>query len=277
MQADGIISNTISQDIRLKGHQSIRLAADGFSILVSDASYKPVFLKQFTFDSSIQKDQFPAQCGRILEEYQLLSFEGETVLIMDTLAVTVVPKQFFNESQSRALLEKACSLKDTDQVHHRFIKARKIFLTYAVSKEIEALKERFIGDVKIIHASECLLSLADQVKSSDHQRGVMVADVQPFSLDILVIQEDQIKLLNSYTLTDPTDFIYHALNTMNQLGLNRESIPIYLSGIIHEEHELFGLLGKYIRQVTTTPYYLEELTKVQILQYMVVSEASKCA
>lgn len=277
MQVDGIISNTITQDIRLKGHQSIRFAPDGFSILISDASYRPVFLKQFSFDSDIQKDQLPAECGRILEEYHLLSFEGETVLILDTLAVTVIPKQFFDELLNRDLLEKANHLKDTDQVYHRYIKARKFFLIYAVSKEIEALKERFSGDVKVIHSSECLLSLADQVKSSDHQRGVMVADVQPYSLDILFVQEDHIKLLNRYALKDPSDFIYHALNTLNQLGLDRESIPIYLSGIIHEEHELFGLLGKYIRRVSNTSYYLEELTKIQMIQYMVLSEGSKCA
>jgi hypothetical protein len=277
MQVDGIISNTITEDIRLKGHQSIRFASDGFSVLISDASYRPVFLKQFSFDSDIQKDQLPSECGRILEEYQLLSFEGETVLILDSLAVTVIPKQFFDESQNRVLLEKANHLKDNDQVYHRYIKARKFFLIYGVSKEIEALKQRFTGDVKVIHSSECLLSLADQVKSSDHQRGVMVADVQPYSLDILFVQEDQIKLLNKYALKDPSDFIYHALNTLDQLGLDRESIPIYLSGIIHEEHELFGLLGKYIRRVTNTPYYLEELTKIQMIRFMVLSEGSKCA
>ncbi len=277
MQVDGIISNTITEDIRLKGHQSIQFALDGFSVLISDASYRPVFLKQFSFDSDIQKDQLTSECGRILEEYQLLSFEGETVLILDSLAVTVLPKQFFDESQNRALLDKACKLADTDRVYHRFIKARNFFLIYAVAKEIEALKERITGDVKVIHSSECLLSLADQIKSSDHQRGVIVADVQPFSLDILFVQEDHIKLLNRYALKDPSDFIYHALNTMRQLGIDRESIPIYLSGIIHEEHELFGLLGKYIRRVSNTPYYLEELTKLQMIRFMVLSEGSKCA
>ena len=63
---------------------------------------------------------------------------------------------------------------------------------------------------------------------------------------------------------------------MNQLGLDRESIPIYLSGIVHEEHELYGLLGKYLRKVHTTPYYLENLNKTQMLRFMILSEGSKC-
>jgi len=276
MQADSIISNTISQDIRLKGHQSIRFTSDGFSVLVSDASYRPVHLSQYTFDSPIQADQIAAEYSRVLEESDLLTFEGETVFIVDSLALTVVPKAFFNEAQRNALLEKAAELKESDKVYHRYIKNRKFFLLFAVSEEIEVLKKRFTGEVKIIHSSECLLSLADQIKSSDHQRGVIVADIQRNTLDILVIQEDRVRLLNRYALKDPSDFIYHALNTMNQLDLDRESLPIYLSGIIHEDHELYGLLGKYVRKVQTTPYYLENLNKPSMLRFMILSEGSKC-
>lgn len=276
MQSDSIISNTISQDIRQKGHQSIRFSPDGFSVLVSDASYRPVYLKHNFFESPVSADQLVAEYGRILEESKLLTFEGETVFILDSLANTVIPKPFYDEALSRALLEKTCVLKESDQVHHRYIKNRKFHLLFSVSEEIEALKGRFTADVKILHASECLLSLADQVKSSDHQRGLVLADIQNFTLNILVIQEDQIRLLNSYDLKDPSDFIYHTLNTMNQLGLDREAIPAYLSGIIHEEHELYGLLGKYVRQVSTTPYYLENINRQQMLRFMILSEGSKC-
>jgi hypothetical protein len=96
-------------------------------------------------------------------------------------------------------------------------------------------------------------------------------------LDILVIQGDQIRLLNRYPLKESAEFIYHTLNTLKQLDIDRESIPVYLSGIIHEEHELYGTLGKYIRRIRTTPYYMEELSKVEILRSMVLSEGSKCA
>jgi hypothetical protein len=277
MQANSIISNTISQDIRQKGHQSIRFTPDGFSVLVSDASYKPVFLQQYTFDSSVPATLYPAECGRLMDESSLLVFEGETVLIVDGLAVTLVPKHLFDESQGRPLLEKACPLQETDHVYHRYLKDRKLILLYAVPDEVKELKHKFSGDVKIIHASECLVSLADQVQASDHQRGVVLAEVQPYTLDLLVIQEDQIRLLNRYALKDPSDFIYHTLNTLKQLNFDRETIPVYLSGIVHEEHELFGLLRKYVRFVKTTPYYLEELTREQLLQFMILSEGSKCA
>jgi len=276
MQAESVISNNITQDIRLKGHQSIRFTPGGFSVLISDPSYTPVYLKQFTVEPDTTDADIVAECGRILEEEELFTFEGETILITDSMAVTLLPKQFFTEERNREILEKVCSLDDTDQILERYIKTRSAYLVFAVPEKIINLGKRFSGQVKMLHSSECLVSLSDQVKSSDHQRGFVLAEVQAHSLDILVIREDHIQLLNRYSLNDTSDFIYHTLNTMRQLGLDHESIPVYLSGMIHEEHNLYELLGKYIRNVLITPYYLEHLSREEILRFMILSEGSKC-
>ena len=276
MQVDSIISNTISQDIRLKGHQSIRFAPDGFSVLISDASYTPVYLKHYTFEERVPQEELYSECARILDMSALLSFEGECVLILDTMSVTLVPNNFYNPERSREMLQKVCQLDPTDRITDRIVKNRTGHLLYAIPQKIDELAARFAADVLILHTSECLISLSDQVKSSDHQRGVVMAEVQENTLDILVIKEDHIRLLNRYTLNDPSDFIYHVLNTMKQLGLDRESIPVYLSGMIHDDHELYGLLGKYVRNVVNTPYYLEELAREKTLRFMILSEGSKC-
>ncbi len=277
MQVEGIISNSITNDIRLKGHQAIRFSADGFSILVSDASYKPVFLKQYLYDKSVPASMFPAECGRILSELQLLDFEGETAFILDFQAATLVPRQLFEEKDKKSLLENAIDLQENDEVSHRYIRDRDLNILFALTPELDKLKEKISGRVQILHISECLISLSDQVQASDHQRGFILIEVQNHSLEILVIQKDRIRLMNRYTLKEASEFIYHTLNTVNQLELDRENIPVYLSGVVHPEHELFGLLKKYIRQVKTTPYYMEELSRTQMLRFMILSEGSKCA
>lgn len=276
MQVDSVISNSITQDIRLKGHQSIRFAPDGFSVLISDTAYTPVYLKQYTFETSVTREELFAECGRILDEDGLFSFEGETILITDSMAGTLLPKQFFNVDKNREILEKVCALDKHDRVFDRFIKTRGFYLVFAVPDKIIGLGNRFAGDVKILHTAECLLSLSDQVKASDHQRGVLLAEVQTHTMDILVISGDKVLLLNRYSLNDPSDFIYHTLNTMKQLDLAPETIPVYLSGIIHEDHMLKDLLVKYIRNVNHTPYFLEHLSKEHILRFMILSEGSKC-
>ena len=168
MQVHSIISNTITQDIRQKGHQSIRFAPDGFSILISDASYRPVFLKQYEYDPTVPVALHPQECERVLRELDMLSFEGETIFISDSPLVTLVPEQLFILDHERILLDNACNLTDTDQIYSRKLKDRPLFVLYAISQELKLLTEKLTGEVKILHASECLISLSDQVQASDH-------------------------------------------------------------------------------------------------------------
>lgn len=277
MHAEGIISHPVTEDIRLKGHQTIRFMPDGFSLMVSDVGFKPVLLKHYSFDSSVPAAMYPIECGRILKEMNLLDFGGETVFIIDTGPMTVVPAPFFDESNISTLLHKAIEIDKTDAVASRYIRDRNLHMAYTVSADMEQLRLQVSEQGKILHSAECLVSLSDQVQASDHQRGFVMADIQPGTLSLLVIQEDEILLLNRFALKDASDFIYHTLNTVKQLDLDRESIPVYLSGTVHPDHELYGLLGKYVRNVKTTPYYLEELTRTQMLRFMILSEGSKCA
>jgi hypothetical protein len=243
---------------------------------VADASYKPVFLNHYTYDLPFPESMYPSECGRILEELELLDFEGETVIIMDSSAVTVIPDQYFSEETSLKVLEKTASPGKSDILDHRFIRDRNFHIVYSYPNDIEKLAGQIKGKVQIMHSAECVVSLSDQVQASDHQRGFVLVEVQAFTLHLLVIQEDGVLLLNQFTLKDSSEFIYHTLNSMKQLGMEREKIPVYLSGIIHQEHELYGLLGKYVRHVKTTPYYLEHLSRAEVLQFMILSEGSKC-
>ena len=170
MRADSIISNTISEEIRQKGHQTIRFTPDGFSLLISDASYKPVLLKRFTFEPSVPPGHYPVECARLLQAEKLLQFEGENVLIADTICFTLVPRPLFDEKQERELLDKACALSEGDHILRRMIRNGSVYLLFAVPGQIIELQHKFRGEAKIIHISECLISLADQVQASDHQR-----------------------------------------------------------------------------------------------------------
>ena len=233
MRVESVISNSITQEIRLKGHQSIRFAPDGFSVLISDADFVPVVLNHYYFESPPPVEDLVSEFSRLLDK--------------------------------------------SDRVFDRTISKYNIHLVYAVNDKIIGMGNRFAGNVKTVHTSECLLSLSDQVNAGDHIRGGLMAEVQTHTLDVLVMANNRIQLLNRYALNDTSDFIYHLLNTMRQLELDRESVPVYLSGIVHEEHELKSLLLKYIRNVVDTPYYLEHLNREQTLRYMILSEGSKCA
>ena len=197
--------------------------------------------------------------------------------MLDTDPATLVPASFYDEASAEILMSRTRTPGDDEKVDARYIRTRDLYLLQAIPLDILDLKEAFPGEVKIMHPLECMLSLSDQVKASDHQRGFLLAEVQEKTMSLLAAREDRLILLNRFALSDTSDFIYHVLNCIRQLDLDRESIPLYLSGIVHKDHELYGLVRKYVRIVKPTPYYLETLSRKDISRFMLLSEASKCA
>ena len=122
-----------------------------------------------------------------------------------------------------------------------------------------------------------MVSLSDQVSASLHQRGFVLIEVQKKKMEILIIRGDTIILSNRYLLNEPFDYLYHTLNTFKQLQLDREKVPLYFAGQYDEEQEPDRLMKKYIRKIAPVPYFLEGLTNRQKLQFLILSEATRCA
>ena len=277
MQVDSIIANTITDEIRLNGHQSIRLSADGFSILVSDASFVPVWLKRFSFSSPTSLNKRARECRRILEEQNLFSFQGEVVFINDTPAAALVPDPFFDESRKEELLGSSFQIAEGEAVLSRRLKNRSEHILCSFPGHFQKLTELYSHEVKVLHAGECMVSLSDQVSASDHQRGFVLIEVQKQEMEILVIKGDNIVLSNRYVLKEPDEYLYHTLNTFKQLGLDRESVPLYYAGVYEEDKGPKQLMKKFIRKIEPVPYFLEGLDNGQRLQFLLLSEATKCA
>ncbi len=277
MQIESIISQSLSEEIRSKGHQSIRFSPDGFSLLVADTHFSPVLLQAYRFGKLKSTADLFGKCAEILSEIRLLDFGGETTLVCDNSSITLIPESLYSEENTRMYLNRAADLKQSDEIRMTALEHRKEILLYAYSRELQDFSEQFQSGIRIKHSTGCLLSLADQVRASDHQRGMLMADVQNASVSILVIQQDRICMLNRFSLHDESGFIYHVLNTFRQLKLDRETIPVYLSGIVHRRHEYFHLLNKYIRNIGETPYYIESVGSETRMAHMLLTEAIKCA
>ena len=276
MQVDSIITNTITDEIRQKGHQSIRFSADGCSVLICDASFIPVYLKHFTFPSPVSVPVQAETYRRILETQDLFRFYGETVFISDTMAATLVPDPYFDETQKELLLRTSNTVTEEEIVFSRQLKNRSEHIVYSFPEHLHSLSENFQHGVKVLHAGECMISLSDQVPASEHQRGFMLTEVQKNKMEILVIKGDNIILSNRYRLKDPSHYLYHTLNTFKQLHLDRERVPLYVAGN-YEDGDPGGFIRKYIRKVEPVPYFLEGTTMQEKLQFLILSEAMKCA
>jgi hypothetical protein len=277
MQVHSIISNTISEEILESGHLSIRLRTDGFSLLLEDNSFKPVVLNNFSNDPPLSLTGHIAACEEWLINHTLMDhFRGEITIVYDTPAATMVPESLFSEDLTRVYLEKTNTLLADESTVYRKVKNRPYYMVFMVPNILKAFARKFQSTCKIMHPSECMLSMADQVDASDHQRGFVLLEIQESVLEILAIQNDMMLLSNRHRLKSGEDILYHSLNTMVQLKLDRSKIPVFVAGIRDEDDELIQKLQKYIRHVKALPYYIREIDKSAIPGNILLAESSRC-
>lgn len=277
MQVHSIISNTISEEVLQSGHLSIRFRTDGFSLLLEDSNYKPVILNHFSREPHLSLAGHIQACEEWLNTHTLLDqFKGETTIVVESQAATLVPKKLFAKEHQSYYLEQTNAIAANETVRRRKIKNRPFVLLFAVNKLIMEFAEGFRSKVRITHPAECLLSAADQVDASVHQRGFLLIETQEHMLEILAIQNDDLLLSNRYKIKNQDEIIYHTINTLKQLDLDLKNIPVYLSGRHKPGHETMLLLGKYIKKVEALPYFIHDIDKDAIQANIILAEASKC-
>ncbi len=277
MQVHSIISNTISEEILKSGYLSIRFRTDGFSLLLEDSNFKPIILNNFFNETILSLSSYIQACEDWLNKHTLMDdFFGETSILIESPAANLIPVELFSEEQKNLFLEASNTITNNDSVLHKKIKNRPFVLVYAVSALILAFSEKLKSKHRIMHTSECMLSAADQIDASDHQRGFVMIESQLNHMEILAIKNDKLLLSNRYKLKNSNDIVYHTLNTMKQLKMEREKVPLFTAGIYNNNHESIQLLGKYVKYIRPLPYFIREIKKDSIQENIILSEATKC-
>ncbi len=277
MQVHSIISNTISEEVLQSGHLSIRFRTDGFSLLLEDSNFKPIILNEFSNDPYLSLSGHIRACEDWLITHTLMAeFSGETTLMIETPAANLIPEKLFSVDNKEIFVEQTNTIGANETVHFRSVKNRPFVIVYPVPNLIIDFSKRMMSECKIMHPLESMLSAADQVDASDHQRGFVMIETQDTTLEILVIQGAEVVLTNRYKLKNTDEIVYYTLNSIKQLELDRKTIPVYISGVYKEGHDAIKLLGRYIKNVRPMPYFIRDIEKESISESIILSEASKC-
>ncbi|MFC2090474.1 DUF3822 family protein [Bacteroidota bacterium] len=275
MKIHSIIANTISEEILQTGHLSIRLLADGFSLLLEDKSYKPVVLLKATSDQTVSLTASQAACEDWLNRHTLLEhFSGECTILPGSQCETIVPEEIFSVEDSVHYISSVSEINPSDSVLHKLVPNRPFVIVYAVRETVKNFSEKFHGNCRIISDTEVLISVADQVNAADHQRGFVLMEVQHKALSIILIKNDFVQLINHLDIKDEGDLVYHILNILKQMDFDRKSAPLYFAGKLPVETA--ATLNRYIKNIHPLAYVIQDIDKTSILENILIAEATKC-
>ncbi|WP_121666677.1 DUF3822 family protein [Mesonia aquimarina] len=229
---------------------SILINQGGLSFCISNIENNKL-VSFFTEDFSEKKD--PEYIEKQLEHilaYKLKDYKSQIEKVIAIYAnplYTLVPRAIFNEKKLTDYLKYNIKILPTDVAAVDQLSTTAINTVFIPFTNINNYLFDNFGEFTFKHASSVLTENA--IKNSGAKTQVYI-NVQHFSFDICIVDSNnKLLLCNNFPYESPEDFVYYILFTFEQLSLNPEEIPIYLSGFIDEEKSAYALLYKYVRHI----------------------------
>lgn len=147
-------------------------------------------------------------------------------IILYSTQFNIVPNDIFSQyKEPEFWLEFNTEIFENDPVKISPIDELKSVLVYSFASEILTSLEPFFDNYKIQH------SLVPLLKSSQIHAGKRVyANLFLNSMEIMVIDDNNLILYNIYNVNTKEDFAYYILNTYKTLNLNTVENTLYYNG-----------------------------------------------
>jgi len=252
--SDRLFDQALSTEYNL----SIRVYPDGLSFLVySPLLARYVFFEDCRLDGVNHSALFSASGGLLAEAFSrkienepwLNTVFRKVHILMAASAYTLVPEALYKESARERYLSFVTNLSDNTLVLSQYVHTAEAWLVFAPDSQLTDACLHYFPDARIQHRSGALAeSVLPGIKRNPGANQVLVF-VRSELFDILVVKEGKLRYLNSFRWKTKEDLTYYLVFVLDQLSLNPENVPLILSGDIHPDSDLFGLLSRYVRHI----------------------------
>jgi len=229
---------------------AIQVSLNGLSFCVFDTlTQKPLVLQNIHFNTFQRSNKIEDLFATVFAENPELTNKYDEILIIHSNNLsTFVPKPLFDEEFLGSYLQYNTKVFETDFFTFDELPNYEMNHVYIPYVNMNNFFIDQYGSFDYKHANTILVSkLLDFSKNKEELQ--FFVHVSESHFEIVVVQNQQLYLYNSFEYKTPEDFIYYILFTAEQLQLNPESFKLALLGSISEDDALFQIAYKYIRNV----------------------------
>lgn len=255
---------------------SIQVNLNGLSFCILNRTSNTIeFLNSISFHHKLNPFDVLNRLKTELSANSVFSdeFDSITVVHQNELS-TLVPKALYDENNKADYLKFNTKILKTDYITHDDITVNDSVNVYIPYININNYIYETFGEFTYKHSSTVLVDTLLQKKHQSDSIDVYL-HVNSNTIEIAVIDKQQLQLFNTFEYHSKEDFIYYVLFVFEQLSLDVETTVIYLSGVINQDDDLYSLLYTYIRHVefekmNFTYTFSEKIDTKRLHQYYLI-------
>jgi hypothetical protein len=233
---------------------SIQFNLDGFSFSIYNIiSKKEVYFREYEFENSqVTPENLLLKIKDIFNTDTQLQNDFSSVIVIHQNNLSVlVPNRYFNKKELASYLNFNIRKLTIDYIAFdslEVLESKNIYIPYV---NINNYLFQNFGEFEYKHHSTVLIEKL--LNSTNNIEKTMFVNVSKNSLDIVVLENNQLILFNTFSYNTKEDFIYYILFVAEQLNLNVNEFSLHFTGKVNLEDAIYKITYKYIKNV----YFLE--------------------
>ncbi len=195
---------------------------------------------------------------------------------------TLIPRALFDKGAVRKYLEYNHPVPENHTVLSDNLKHTPAENIYSIPAELEDSLYKLWPDLAIRHLSTVLIeSLGIHYKHIAGDNMVFV-NIREDCFDMIHFKQSRLYFYNLFPFRSREDFIYFLLAALEQLGLNPESVQLFISGNLVKESQLFDMIYRYIRHSDFIEHnnaygYAHVLDELKLYEFYSLFNILQCA
>jgi len=198
----------------------------------------------FRQDIEADADRVESLRQIVREEEELLAKYQKVSVLIRTAAFTLRPETPGTEDTDAGILEFLFGLPYPEARSEVLLQSGMKAIYHLPARLLEEIKSTF-DSAEIRHSSAALLDHYFRLNSAAGKTKVYAHLQQPF-VEITLIKNGKLQYHNYFEFRSKEDLVYYILLLYEQWELDREKIPLILSGDIMQDSSVYPLLYKYI-------------------------------
>lgn len=263
----GKLSVDIIEDTYLKksaaadNNLSILIGVDRFAYLISSADHQVLALRVYEQENSSK----PSAAGQSTSmssflddvcksDQKLNQTFARTRIGWNNRLASIVPRRLYDAANKAAYLQYLSSDKGHRDYFDDALPKFGAHQVYAIPADWAAWRNRRFPNSQPLHISSALLNGFSAHAAATLQDGrSLFVHVGMGEVRIALLDANSLYFSNAYTYQAAKDFLYYVLAVFNEFDLDQETTPIWLSGQLVEDSEIYRLLFRYFRKLAFMP------------------------